>query len=30
MGVEENREFILDFVCVGEDECWEQERRVRQ
>jgi len=28
-GVEGNREFILDFVCVGEDECWERERRVR-
>jgi len=27
-GMEGNREFILDFVCVGGDECWEQERRV--
>ena len=30
MGMEGNREFVLDFVCVGEDECWEQERRVQQ
>jgi len=29
-GVEGNREFVLDFVCVGEDEYWERERRVRR
>jgi len=28
-GVEGNRDFGLDFICVGEDECWERERRVQ-
>jgi len=27
-GVEGNRDFSLDFVCVGEGECGERERRV--
>lgn len=29
-GVEGERDFGLYFVCVGEEECWERERRVRR
>ena len=28
-GVERDREFGLDFVCAGEDGCWQRERRVQ-
>ena len=24
-----NRDFGLNFICVGEDECWEREIRVQ-